>query len=112
MTTTTRDPHETDEAFAERVAEHLEQESPEGRQPMPRARQVSFVVLGVALIATAVLLLVAGIQLGRGWTLLGGVMVALAVFLVAGFPVVTSMMMRMREETTARREVEEELGAR
>jgi hypothetical protein len=106
MPTTPRDDQRQAEEIAERVAETLQHESVEGRQPLPPARRVSFAVLGAALILTSVLLLVAGVKLGAGWTLLGGVMVALALFLVAGFPIVTSMMMRLREETSARRRAE------
>ncbi len=95
----------TEKKIAEQVAERLEQTSPEGRQPMPRARRRSTVALGVALLITAVLLLVAGIQLGVLWTLVGGLAVAAAIFLVVGFPVLVPAAMRSREEIAARREV-------
>ena len=95
----------TEREIAEQVADRLERDSVEGRQPMPEARRLSTAALAAALVITAALLLVAGLQLNMLWTLLGGLAVALALFLVVGLPVLAPALMRSREEIEARRQI-------
>jgi len=109
---TTRTHTDTDEhQIAEQVADRLEHDSVEGRQPMPEVRRVSYAAFAAGLLVTAILLLVAGIQLGIIWTIIGGLAVAFALFLVVGSVVLGPAAMRSREEIKARREVEGQAGS-